>query len=593
DIALIHDAEIRQVDAELQRLIERGHDRIALNLEGVVRLSSQVIAAVLKAHRRCSAAGGAVKICQIHPDLKPIFALTGVFLTIDIHPDLRSALESAWPEPTPRHPSPGTPPGRGDADGIGHPSRMPVAGDDSGPGGSATDPEPAELGIALDEIFAAPSCASGPGEHERIQPEDFDPGAGLPTPAAPPLEGLAPAIPLDLDDLFSPPEPPEPAPEPSPPATPERPEADGADVPAALPGAGTEPRLGTIGHTSESVPPRSRPDVPAPRVRLIVLVGRAKGQAVAIATPRFLIGRDPSCHLRAVSPIVSRFHAVLERRDGRVFLRDLGSSNGTTLGDRRLRAHEEVEVDDGQRLEVGPMRFAVAIETGTSVRPDRPAESAPGHAAAPGALSQDPALRPLLHCPRCGTDGWIAADQLIPQLLQAIARALSPGSPLHVPVPHWHATPAPGASIGARSSSPVPEMHVAGRDGHAAAGARPSSPIARLGPSAGEVAPTTEGVADGRGYEWAGGPAGVAVPHAAHAPGNGSLAPAATPRRPGALPAVGVSASRREHDSPAAPDRPTIEMAVATPEDEVPEFHDGLDLAPPEGPADPAEERPA
>ena len=72
---------------------------------------------------------------------------------------------------------------------------------------------------------------------------------------------------------------------------------------------------------SEGLPPMSG-------AQLIVQVGPLKGRAVVLGSPRFLIGRDPRCHLRPNSPTVSRRHASLECRGGRWYLRDLGSTNG-------------------------------------------------------------------------------------------------------------------------------------------------------------------------------------------------------------------------------------------------------------------------
>lgn len=99
----------------------------------------------------------------------------------------------------------------------------------------------------------------------------------------------------------------------------------------------------------------------APRVRLRVMVGRSCGQFIEIRAPRFLIGRDTRCQLRPNSEAVSRVHTVIEQRDGRVFVRDCGTVNGTQLGDQTLHA-EELEAKDGDRLQVGTLVFTVAIE---------------------------------------------------------------------------------------------------------------------------------------------------------------------------------------------------------------------------------------
>jgi len=102
------------------------------------------------------------------------------------------------------------------------------------------------------------------------------------------------------------------------------------------------------------------PPVAAPHVRLVVMTGKAQGKAIEIGTPKFLIGRDPSCHLRPNSPTISRLHTTIEQRDGRVFVRDLGAKNSTMLNDRVLEG-EEAEAIDGDRLQVGPLLFTFAL----------------------------------------------------------------------------------------------------------------------------------------------------------------------------------------------------------------------------------------
>ena len=57
-----------------------------------------------------------------------------------------------------------------------------------------------------------------------------------------------------------------------------------------------------------------------------------------------------------VDPGVSRLHAVLERRrDGACVLRDMGSTNGTFLGDEPapIPPHTDVPLADGDRIRVG------------------------------------------------------------------------------------------------------------------------------------------------------------------------------------------------------------------------------------------------
>lgn len=67
------------------------------------------------------------------------------------------------------------------------------------------------------------------------------------------------------------------------------------------------------------------------RARLIVQDGPMMGRPVSIRGSKFTIGRGPACQLRLGSATVSRTHATIERRGGRLFLRDLGSTNGTII----------------------------------------------------------------------------------------------------------------------------------------------------------------------------------------------------------------------------------------------------------------------
>jgi anti-anti-sigma factor len=95
------------------------------------------------------------------------------------------------------------------------------------------------------------------------------------------------------------------------------------------------------------------------QVSLRVQVGAAKGRSIAIFGPRFVIGRDRSCHLRLGSAMVSKFHSAIELRDGKSFVRDLGSTNGTIVDGRTLR-DAETEIRDGDRIQIGPVVCTLA-----------------------------------------------------------------------------------------------------------------------------------------------------------------------------------------------------------------------------------------
>ncbi len=96
-----------------------------------------------------------------------------------------------------------------------------------------------------------------------------------------------------------------------------------------------------------------------PGAWLVAQVGPSKDRAFAVDN-RFVIGRDQSCSLRPNSEAVSRFHAALEAREGRFFLRDLGSTNGTILNGRLIK-NRDVELANGDRIQVGPIILALAL----------------------------------------------------------------------------------------------------------------------------------------------------------------------------------------------------------------------------------------
>ena len=119
------------------------------------------------------------------------------------------------------------------------------------------------------------------------------------------------------------------------------------------------------------------------------------GRRIALGRGSLVIGRNPepgAAH--AVLPVsdttVSRHHARLDLAAGRLTLRDLGSSNGTFVNDRRLEG--EVELAPGDRLRLGRVRLAVARGDAADALTDA------GVTAAPGAAT--PRRR---FCPTCGT----------------------------------------------------------------------------------------------------------------------------------------------------------------------------------------------
>jgi diguanylate cyclase (GGDEF)-like protein len=90
---------------------------------------------------------------------------------------------------------------------------------------------------------------------------------------------------------------------------------------------------------------------------LVVVYQREGGAGRCIKLDRLplRVGRDPDNELVLADDGVSRRHARIERREGRIVLMDVGSTNGTLLNDAELE--NIVELRTGDRIQVGSTIF--------------------------------------------------------------------------------------------------------------------------------------------------------------------------------------------------------------------------------------------
>ncbi len=93
---------------------------------------------------------------------------------------------------------------------------------------------------------------------------------------------------------------------------------------------------------------------------LVLTAGKLEGKEIEIKLPQFLVGRDPQCHLRPASALISKRHCALIQRDGKAFIRDFDSTNGTFVNDEPVKGERELKHDD--QLKIGPILFAVRIQ---------------------------------------------------------------------------------------------------------------------------------------------------------------------------------------------------------------------------------------
>jgi len=67
----------------------------------------------------------------------------------------------------------------------------------------------------------------------------------------------------------------------------------------------------------------------------------------------YIIGRDPACQVVLPDPYVSRKHVRLFYRDGKWYVEDLGSRNGTYINGEDIRGRGAVEVKPGVEMILG------------------------------------------------------------------------------------------------------------------------------------------------------------------------------------------------------------------------------------------------
>jgi pSer/pThr/pTyr-binding forkhead associated (FHA) protein len=95
------------------------------------------------------------------------------------------------------------------------------------------------------------------------------------------------------------------------------------------------------------------------QVTLVMFKSDSSRREFPVKAAGFVIGRKNTCDLRIPLTSVSRQHCELRVEDGRVKLRDVGSSNGTFHNSIRV---QEAVLEAGDELVVGPVVFTVVID---------------------------------------------------------------------------------------------------------------------------------------------------------------------------------------------------------------------------------------
>jgi pSer/pThr/pTyr-binding forkhead associated (FHA) protein len=78
-----------------------------------------------------------------------------------------------------------------------------------------------------------------------------------------------------------------------------------------------------------------------------------------LATEVLTVGRDEGAEIRVDEPLVSRHHARIERRNGRYFVLDLGSTNRTRVNGAAV---SERELHDGDEVRFARARCRFVLD---------------------------------------------------------------------------------------------------------------------------------------------------------------------------------------------------------------------------------------
>jgi transcriptional regulator with PAS, ATPase and Fis domain len=114
-------------------------------------------------------------------------------------------------------------------------------------------------------------------------------------------------------------------------------------------------------------------------------------------TGEITIGRAGSADIVIDDASISRRHALLRIGPGTFRIRDLGSANGTRVGDRALAADEEVSVAPGQVVDLGRVLVFVQAPRGDAMAaPAAPRSHIPAAVDTAGMIFQNRAMQDLV-----------------------------------------------------------------------------------------------------------------------------------------------------------------------------------------------------
>lgn len=94
DRKILDASQIEQLGAELVELVEsKGKTQLLLNFEGVEFLSSAALNKLITLNSRVKRVAGTVRICNLHPQIREVFAITRLDRMFEIVKSEEAALK--------------------------------------------------------------------------------------------------------------------------------------------------------------------------------------------------------------------------------------------------------------------------------------------------------------------------------------------------------------------------------------------------------------------------------------------------------------------------------------------------------------------
>jgi pSer/pThr/pTyr-binding forkhead associated (FHA) protein len=150
----------------------------------------------------------------------------------------------------------------------------------------------------------------------------------------------------------------------------------------------------------------------------------ADGTECELGGPTYTIGRSDESDLALPKETVSRLHALLVEEEGRWFVEDRGSFNGTALNGARIQPGVRLPLRHGDRITLGAEHL-VFSRPGEALDPERTTPLEEATALPPRPLSPFQAQVVRLLC-----EGWLAGGSLdeLPGNAEIARRLGTPGA---------------------------------------------------------------------------------------------------------------------------------------------------------------------